>query len=466
MSGQHAQAAAATAGWLPELRATAALAAPFAVTNLAHIAMGTTDVMMMGWLGPDALAAGALGTNLYFVAMIFGMGLLNATAPMITRTLGADRGASADVRRTVRAALWSSVMIAVPCWGVLWASEAILLVMGQDAGLSRDAGRFNHALQWSLLPVFGSVVLRHFTGALERPGWTLAIGVAAVALNALANWCLIFGKLGLPALGLTGSGIATLLSSTAMFAASVLVVVLDPQFRAYRIFEGLARPDWPRLAEFWRLGLPLAATLAFEITIFNAAVFLMGLIGPAALAAHSIAIQIAAVTFMVPLGVGQAATVRVGLAYGAQDRDAIARAGTAALVLGVGFMALMSLVMLVMPTLLIGAFLDTADPGNATVVALAVSFLAVAALFQIADGTQAVGAGVLRGLHDTRIPMLYALGGYWGIGLPLGVLLAFPAGLGGLGIWFGLATGLAVVALLMLRRWLRRDGLGVTSGTG
>ena len=445
------------AAWTAELRAIARLAGPFALTNLAHIAMGTTDVLMLGWLGADALAAGALGSNLYFMAMIFGMGLINATSPMIARALGRGGDAQADVRRTVHAALWSAALVAVPCWCVLWGSEAILVAMGQDATLAATAGRFVRALQWALLPFFGYVVLRQFIGTLERPGWSLAIGLAAVAFNAVANWGLIFGNFGLPALGVAGSGLATLLSSTAMFAALATVVCVDRQFRAFRVFEGLWRADGERLRAFWRLGLPMAATLSFEITVFNASVFAMGLIDAASLAAHAIVSQIGAVTFMVPLGVGQAATVRVGLAHGAADRDGVTRAGWSALALGVGFMALMSLAMILAPRRLIGAFLDVANPANAAVVALAVQFLAVVALFQIADGVQAVGSGMLRGLHDATTPMLYALGGYWGIGAPLGVALAFWAGFGGVGIWIGLATGIAVVAALMLRRWLRRE---------
>ena len=204
--------------------------------------------------------------------------------------------------------------------------------------------------------------------------------------------------------------------------------------------------------------------LAFEVTIFNAAVFLMGLIGPAPLAAHAIAIQIASLAFMIPLGLGQAATVRVGHAYGAGDRDAVARAGWTAYGMGVGTMLMTATLLVLFPRALIGAFLDIHDPANAAVVAQAVVFLGIAALFQIVDGAQAVASGMLRGLHDTRVPMVYAALGYWGLGLPLGIVLAFPAGLGGAGIWTGLASALAVVAALMTWRWIQRDRLGLMRG--
>lgn len=447
--------------WLSELRALAALSWPLALTNLAQIAMGTTDVMMMGRLGPDTLAAGALGTNFYFVPMIFGIGLLNATTPMIARQLGRGSPAVGELGKIVQQGFWSAACVAVPCWLALWWSEKLLIAMGQDAALAAMAGTYMHTLQWALFPTWCYLVLRSFVSAVERPLWTLFIGIAAVLVNAAANWCLMLGHCGCPPLGIAGSGIATSLSSCLMAAALAIVTCTAKPFRSYHLFAGFWRPSWVLLRALWRLGLPMAATLSFEVTMFNAAVFLMGLIGAASVAAHSIAIQLSGLTFMVPLGIGQAVTVRVGRAYGAQNREAIGRAGWTAFCLAVTFMSGMSLTMILAPRLLISAFLDTADPANAQVISLATSFLAFAALFQIADGAQAVGSGMLRGLHDARTPMLFALVGYWGIGLPLGVVLAFPLGLNGIGIWIGLSAGLAVVACLMMWRWLRREPLGL-----
>jgi len=425
--------------------------------------MGTTDVMMMGWLSANTLAAGALGANLYFMAFIFGAGLLNAAVPMIARDLGRNPYASEPIRGTVRVGLWSALFIAVPVWSALWWSEQLLLAMGQDPGLAGLAGAYVHTLQWALLPAWGFIVLRSFISALERPIWSLVIGLAAVGCNAAANWCLMLGHCGCRPLGIAGSGLATALSSVFMVSALALVATVARPFSRYRLFSGFCSLDWPRLRDFWRLGLPMAATLSFEVTMFNAAVFLMGLIGAASLAAHSIAIQLASLTFMVPLGIGQAAAVRVARALGRQDREAIRRAGWTALVLATAFMATMSLIMVAAPRLLISAFLDTNEPANAAVVRHAMAFLMLAALFQIADGAQTVGAGMLRGLHDARKPMLFALIGYWAIGLPLGASLAFAAGLGGIGIWIGLATGLGIVAVLMIRRWHYREALGLLS---
>jgi len=451
------------AQWLTEARATLLLAAPLILTNLAQTAPTTIDVVMLGWLGAEALAAGALGTNLYFAFLIFGIGLVNAVSPMVAREIGARRSSVRDVRRTVRQGLWSAVAITLPVWAILWNGEAILLALGQEPGLAAAAGTYMRALQWAFLPFLGYIVLRSFIAALERPLWGLWAGLAGTAVNTLLAWLLIFGKLGFPRLELVGAGVATTISSAVMFAVLAVVVVTDRKFRRYHLFGRWWRADWPRFRALWRLGLPIAATLVFEVSIFNAAVFLMGLIGATSVAAHSIAIQIAAVAFMVPLGFGQAVTVRVGLAFGAGDPAGITRAGWAAYAMGVGFMAVTATLMILLPRSLIGIFLDTADPANEAVVGLAVTFLAFAALFQLADGAQAVGSGMLRGLQDTRVPMLYAALGYWGIGFPLGIVLGFPAGMEGVGIWIGLAAGLAVVAVLMTARWMKRERLGLTS---
>jgi MATE family multidrug resistance protein len=450
---------------MAELRATLALGWPLVLATMAQNALITSDVILMGWMGSDALAAGALGTNLYFAFLIFGIGLVNATSPMIAEELGRKRHSVREVRRTVRQGLWASVTVAIPIWIVAWNGERILLAIGQEPVLAHNAGQYMRALQWSLLPFLLFLVLRSFLSALERPGWALVIGLLTIPVNFGAAYALMFGSLGLPELGLIGAGLGTVISSTFMFLGLALVIVLDPKLRRYHIFGRFWRADWPRYRTLWRIGIPIGLTLAFEVTIFNAAALLMGRIGEHELAAHAIALQIASFCFTVPLGVGQAVTVRVGRAYGAQDAQGVTRAGWTSFVLGVGFMTVTASLMLFAPHLLLGAFLDVHDPKNALVVDLARSFLVLAAIFQLADGAQAVGAGMLRGLQDTRVPMLFAAFGYWGVGLPLGTILAFSTSLRGVGIWIGLASGLGVVASLMLWRWLRRDRLGLVTAT-
>jgi MATE family multidrug resistance protein len=447
--------------WRDEIRATLSLAWPIILTNVSQSLIQATDVAMLGWAGPRTLAAAMLGVNLYVAFLIFGMGLVSAVSPMIARELGARRHSVRDVRRTVRQAMWAAVAIAIPVWVVLWQGGPILAAIGEDPRLAAGAGRFLHAVQWSLLPALFYLILRSFVAALERPVWSLVVGLCGVLWNAFFDYGLIFGHFGLPRLGLAGAGISSTSANVFMCLAMALVVTRHRIFRRYRLFGRFWRPDWERFRDVWRLGLPIAVTLALEITIFNLAVLLMGLIGADAIAAHAVALQLAAFTFMVPLGLGQAVTVRVGLAYGRRDRHGIARAGWTAFALGVSFMTLMAIVMLSFPHALVAIFLDPADPANAPVAALAVSYLFIAALFQIFDGAQAVGAGMLRGLHDTRVPMVYAGFGYWVVGLLTAIGLAFGLGWKGVGIWIGLAAGLAVVAVLMLGRWIRRERLGL-----
>jgi multidrug resistance protein, MATE family len=447
--------------WLGELRATLVLGWPLVLTNVAQIALTTTDVIVLGRLGAEALAAGTLGVNLYFALLIFAIGLVGASAPMMAVAVGRNQHVMRNLRRTFRQGLWSAVMVSLPCWVLLWHAETVLLWFNEEPRLAAAAQSLVRSLQWGFFPALGFVVLRSFVASLERPIWALIATGATVLFNIAANWALVFGHLGLPTLGLRGSGLATTLSNTFLFISLALVVVVDREFRRYRLFGNWWRPDWPRLVALWRLGVPIGATLAFEVTVFNAAVFLMGQFGTTALAAHSIAIQIAASSFMVPLGLGQAATVRVGIAHGARDLDGITRAGWTAFGLAVSFMATMSVVMITVPRLLIGVFVDVRDPANAAVVQTAASFLICAAVFQVADGAQAVGAGMLRGLQDTRMPMLYAALGYWGVGMSLSLLFGFKAGLDGLGIWIGLVVALVVVACAMMQRWIRREPLGL-----
>lgn len=449
------------AAWAAELRATLALGWPLILTNVAQNSLMTSDVILMGWLGSNALAAGALGTNLYFAFLIFGIGLVSVTAPLIAEELGRKRHSVREVRRTVRQGFWAAITVAIPIWAVAWNGEWLLLAMGQEPTLAHEAGQYIRALQWSLLPFLFYLVLRSFLAALERPGWALVVGLLAVPVNLGAAYGLMFGTFGLPSLGLVGAGLGTVVSSTFMFLALAVVISCDRQLKRYHLFGRFWRADWPRYRTLWRIGVPIGLTLAFEVTIFNAAALLMGRIGANELAAHAIALQIASFCFMVPFGFSQAVTVRVGRAYGAQDAEGVTRAGWTALTLGVGFMVFTAALMIFAPHLLVGAFLDLNDPANAPVIGFALSFLLLAAAFQLVDGAQAVGAGMLRGLQDTRVPMIYAALGYWGVGLPLGVALAFGTNLRGVGIWIGLATGLAVVAALMLWRWLRRDRLGL-----
>lgn len=446
--------------WRDEARAMLSLAWPLILSNLTMSLIHATDVFLLGKLGPDALAAGALATNLVMSISIFGMGLLTACAPMIASEIGRRRNSVRDVRRTVRQGLWLAVCFCVPVWSALWFADDIFRALGQQPDLARDAASMVRTLMWSMLPFLGITVLRCFISAKERPIWTLVAGLFGVIANAVLNYGLILGNFGFPQLGLVGAGLGSSIVNLLMFLLLAVVLMRHPDFRRYRLFGNLWRSDWSRYAAIWKLGAPIGLTMGFEASVFTAAVFLMGLISTAAVAAHAVALQIASLTFMVPLGIAQATTVRVGMGYGRRDPAGITRSGWTGFVLGVGFMAFTALLMWVFPRPLIGLFVE--DGGQGTdVTNLAISFLAVAAVFQVVDGAQVLGAGMLRGLHDTRMPMFFALFGYWVIGIGVGAVFAFLLDMGGVGIWIGLATGLAVVSVMMLWRWSWRTRLGL-----
>ncbi|HYC25932.1 MAG TPA: MATE family efflux transporter [Roseiarcus sp.] len=447
--------------WLVrEAAAAARLGWPLVLANIATNAMNVTDIMMLGWLSPGALAAGALGFNLYLPLLIFGIGVVSASAPIVARMIGADPRDREGPRRAAHHTFVSAIALCLPTWIVLWNSRAILIGLGEPAELATDAATYVHGLQWALAPNLFFFALRSVFSALDRPGPTLLAGVLAVAVNAFANWVFIFGRFGFPALGVFGSGMATCLSQTVMLLILAAYAFLDRHLSSYDLFGGPWRLDWRSLAEIWRLGAPIGATIVFEVSIFAASMLLMGLIGTASLEAHAIVFQIASFAFMVPLGLAQAATVRVGHAFGARDRRAISRAGWAPFGLVLAFMLIPAAAMLSLPGLLISPFVDIADPANGEIVVFARQFLIVAALFQLFDGAQVVTAGMLRGLHDAHAPMLIALAGYWGVGLPLGAALAFLTPLGGLGLWIGLASGLATVATMLIARWRLRERSG------
>ena len=447
--------------WADEARATLALAWPLILSNLSGALIHATDVFLLGKLGPEPLAAGALATNFVMSISLFGMGLMVATAPMIASEKGRKAHSVRDVRRTVRQGLWLCLSFCVPIWVILGFSQEIFHALGQKPELARDAAAMVATLKWSMFPFLGLVVLRSFLSAKERTIWALYVSALGVIANAVLNYGLILGKFGFPQLGVVGAGIGSSLVNLGMFLVMAAIVIRHKDFRRYHLFGRFWRSDWPRYRALVRLGLPIGLTMGFEASVFSAAVFLMGLISTESVAAHAVALQIASLTFMVPLGLAQATTVRVGLGHGRRDTVMIGRAGWTGFALGVGFMSMTALAMGLFPSLWVGMFVDPSVQEGRAVARLAVSFLMVAAIFQIVDGAQVMGAAMLRGLHDTRWPMVFAAFGYWGIGIGVGAFLAFRAGMDGVGIWIGLASGLAVVSLLMGWRWVRREKLGL-----
>jgi MATE family multidrug resistance protein len=434
------------------------LAGPIVLTNLSQMAMALTETLLLGRVGTESQAAGLLGSSLYFALIAPGFGLALAAAPLQAiargegrRAHGAGRGWVRAMRRATRSSLWACAIVALPSCLLLWHAQALLLATGQDPALAALAADYTRAALWGVPGFCAFIVLRGFLGAMERPAAAMWISLAAVALNLPLAWVLIF-----PAgLGVAGAGVAASIADTGLFLALLVVVLRDRRFRRFRLFGRFWRPDVARLRQVFAVGLPISAALVMEIGVFTAAALAMGWFGAVAVAAHAAAIQTASLTFMVPLGIGQAATARVGLAMGAGDRRGAARAGWVAVGLGAAFMALMAAALVMGAGVIARGFIDPADPQADAVRALAASLLVVAGVFQLADGIQVVAAGALRGLADTRAPMVFAAFGYWVLALPCGIALGWWAGFGPPGIWVGLAIGLAVVAALMLARWRR-----------
>lgn len=447
--------------WLSELRATLALAWPLILSNVTQQVIQATDVLLIGRLGATQLAAATLALNLTWTFSIFLLGLITASSPMMATALGRRSNAVRDVRRTFRSGLWLISLVLPLYWLLLWNVGALMQAFGEPAVLASQGQSFMRAYMWLAAPWLVFQLLRNFVAALERPRIVLWLSLSGIIINALVSWTLIFGHFGLPAFGLVGAGLGSLITWSLLCIALFAFISIDRQFRRFHLFGHWWRFDRQRTMAMVKLGWPIGATMSLEIGVFALAAYFIGWTGASALAAHAIALQLAAMTFMVPLGLGQAATVRVGLALGRRAEAEIARAGWTAWVMGVAFMGAMALVMWSVPRTLVTLFLRDV-PANGPVITLAVSFLRVAAAFQLVDGAQVISAGMLRGLHDTRWPLLFALVGYWVVGLGIGSWLAFAQDWKGVGIWVGLASGLAAVAACMLLRWLLRDRLGLT----
>jgi len=439
--------------WFAEARETLKLAGPLVFTQVAQMLIMTTDVVMLGRVGQTALASSALGITIFFFCWLIGAGPVAAVAPMIAHILGAKPSDRGNVRSVVRMGFWSVVIVSLPMMGLLLFTRQIMLLLGQQPELAAGAGRFMTALCLGLPFSLFYQVLRNFSTALERPVAPLVVMVAGIGFNFVGDYTLIFGHFGFPRLELEGAGIASASSYVFQFLALLAIVSLTPKLRRYRIFRRFFRPDWGKLEEMFRLGMPIGLTMMFEAMLFNTATLIMGTFGAATVAAHQISMNVPSLTFMVPLGVGMAATIRVGLAAGSGDREGVRRAGYTALGIGVSFMSVTSVIIALFPREIAQLYFSTETAQNAQAIALAVTFLRVAAAFQVFDGLQVVAALSLRGLKDARAPMWIAGGSYWLAGFPVCILFGFILHMKGLGIWIGLAFGLFVAAVTMCWRF-------------
>ena len=450
------------ATWRAELGASFALAWPLIIAQLAQNLLFTTDVVLMGWLGPKYLAAGTLAGAYLVPFQLTGIGIVGAVAPLVAQARG--RGDTRAVRRIVRQGFWVSILIATLLIPIVLSIKPVYLALGQDPEVTELAESYMVAGFWMLYPTLGIMVLRSFLSAFAATRVILVVTVIGVLVNAVLAYALIFGHFGLPRLELRGAAIATGLVNALMFGALLGYVLTHRRLKRFHVLARFFKPDWKHFFEILKVGLPIGLTVAAEVGLFSVAAILMGRLGTNETAAHAVALQLASTAFMVPLGLGMAATVRVGLAYGRGDAEGVRKAAWTAILLGVGFMSLTASLFIAMPHALVSIFLDSRDPANAAALSLAAGYLVIAGLFQLADGAQVVAAHTLRGLSDTRVPSLLAIFGYWFVGLPTAYVLGFVFDWRGTGIWLGLAVGLAFVAVLLLIRFAMRRRLGLLKG--
>lgn len=437
--------------WWLEVWATLRLGWPLVIAQLSTVVLSTTDVIMMGWLGPNYLAAGALTHSVQYPILFLATGFVMATGPMIAQALGARDVRS--VRRTVRQGIWLAFCLSIILSPLVMQGDLLLRLLGQADETAALGRTYLNLAAWQIFPALVIVILRNLSAAHQETTIMLWVTAVGAVVNGLLNYALMFGHFGFPRLELFGAGIATTTVQAVMMALLLRFVLRHRRMRRYSLLGRIWRPDWPRFWALIRLGFPIGLLLLSETMLFAAAAILIGWIGTAELAAHAVALQLAALSFMVPLGLSQATTIRVGLAVGRGDVAGHMRAGWVSLILTLLFMGSIAILFLTLPEPLIHAFLDPANPNNQVPIELAISYLAVAGLFQLADGAQVSAASALRGLSDTTRPAILAFVGYWCIGIPVAYMLGFWVDLAGVGVWLGLATGLTCAALSLVWRF-------------
>jgi MATE family, multidrug efflux pump len=432
-----------------ELQPMLALAGPVVLAEIGWVTMGIVDTIVVGPIGPAAIGAVGIGSILFLVFGIFGMGLLLGLDTLVSHAFGAGR--LDECHRWLLHGLTLSLLVAPVLTVIALVGIALLPWCGLQPEVLALTVPYLRVIVWSLLPLLVYAAFRRYLQALGIVTPVTIALVTANVINAVAAWALVYGHLGAPAMGTTGSGVATLLSRIYL-AAALLVSVVSADRRHHISLRSVSwRPGAKRLMRLLRLGLPAAAQVSLEMGVFAAASALAGRLDPVSLASHQIALNLASLTFMVPLGVASAGAVRVGQAVGRQDARGAARSGWMALMIGTAFMSAAAVVFVVAPRPLIGLF-----SSSQAVFAVARRLLLIAAMFQLFDGLQGVSTGVLRGLGDTRTPMLSNLAGHWLLGLPVGYALCFWWRWGVVGLWTGLSIGLIAIGSTLLITWHRR----------
>ncbi|PTX02845.1 MATE family efflux transporter [Pararhodobacter aggregans] len=439
-------------GFLANARAVLVLGLPLVGSHVAQFLLHVTDTVMLGWYTVTDLAAGALGATVFFVIFTLGMGFAQAVMPMVATAAAA--GDDTEVRRVTRMGIWLSLAFAAVALPLFLLSGSLLAALGQEPDVALVGGGYLSIVGFGLAPALVAMVMKSYLAALGRTQVVLWATIAGVFVNIGVNWLLIFGNLGFPEMGARGAAVASVLVQIVTLVVLMVYAISLPSLKHYQLLVRFWRPDWVALRRVNALGLPIGLALLAETGLFAASAVMMGWLGKNTLAAHSIALEITALFFMVHLGLSNAATVMVGRARGRGDVAALRSGALAAVVLSLGFALATIFVYWIFAEQMVGLFLKPDDPERAAIIPLGVTLLMVAALFQFADSGQVMAMGLLRGIQDTKQPMVIAAVSYWLVGLPCGYGLGFLLGWEGVGIWLGLVMGLTTAALaLHVRFW-------------
>ncbi|MBW4527658.1 MAG: MATE family efflux transporter [Phormidium tanganyikae FI6-MK23] len=437
-----------------ELKAFLQLAIPLASAQVAQLATGFVDTVMMGHLGRETLAAGALASITFFSFAVTAAGIVMGVSPLVAEAFGA--GDKARIEQVTRQGFWLCAGLVIPLMIAIAQLDSLMQHIGQEAAIVKLANVYLDVLLWGLFPFLGFAMLRGVVSAISETRPIMVIVIAGTLFNVVGNYVLGFGQFGFPRLEIAGLAIASVLSLWGMFLALVIYVANHPQLRQYQFFDRVYPIQPQMIRELLKLGIPIGVFSALEISIYTALTYAMGLWGATGLAAHQIVFQTINIIFMVPLGMSFAATARIGQWLGRQNRAGIRRAGVVSLSMGAIWTILIAIALLLFPRSIVGLYLDAKAPENAEVVALAVSMLRIGAIAHFFDGVQKIAYGALQGLKDTRVPMLVSLLCYWGVGLFTGYVLAFQFRLGGVGLWLGILSSVAIAAVMFVWRfqWL------------
>lgn len=433
-----------------EIRDSIALSIPLAAAQFAQASTGFVDTVMMGWMGPETLAAGGLATALFMAIWVGGLGLTNGVTALMAEAYGAQQ--SDRMTQILHQGLLLALLLSLPAMLVLLQGETLMRHAGQPIATAHLAQSYLRVIAWAYFPAIVFVMLRGVASSMNSPRIPMVISIGGLVFNALGNYVLGFGHWGFPVMGLTGLAIASAMSHGLMALSLLLYLFFHHQFQ--ELLRHQFRFNFHLLWQLFKLGLPIGISFLAEAGLFSVTTFLMGNFGVSVLAAHQIVFQTIAIIFMLPLGVSYATTIRVGQALGKQDWAGIKRSAFVGMALGGGIMAIAATLVISFPTIFIRLYLDLSLPTNQALVPIATSLFTIAALAQILDGIQTTAAGALRGLQDTRVPMVLSFIAFWMVGLTMGCGLAFGLGLGGAGLWMGQSIGLTMAAILFVIRFL------------